>query len=84
MITYPKEGETFTIDRFRDNGGEIWPIYYLHVVNDKTGVCHRLNSAIDLEDANEMHQEYSAECAEGWHIEMTIGMYAGEVRARLK
>lgn len=82
MITYPKEGETFTIDQFR-RPCITTPDYYIHVVNDKTGVCRRLDTEMDFEEAQQKCLEYAEECAEGWHIELTIGVRPDESRHRL-
>ena len=39
MITYPKQGDSFSIDTFRSSDGLHTLDYYIHVVNDKTGIC---------------------------------------------
>lgn len=83
MITYPKEDETFTIDDFRRRAASI-PEYYLHVVNNETGVCRRIDQTFDFEGAQVLYSIYNAECAPGWHVELTIAINAGEVRSRLK
>ena len=82
-VTYPIEGSTFTIDDFRRRAESI-PEYYLHVVNDKTGVCKRLDQTYDFEGAQKMYRIYASLCKPGWHIELTIAISAGEVRSRLR
>ena len=84
MITYPNKDDKFTIYEFRSNGGERTADYYLHVVNDKTGVCLCLFQTYSFETAMNMYETYKKECKKGWHIELTVGIYTGEGRARIK
>lgn len=83
MITYPKEDETFTIDDFRIDGGLHMAEYYIHVVNDDTAVCKRLFSSWNLALVMRKYEKYKAECAHGWHIEITVAISTSEARARL-
>ena len=82
-ITYPEPGDDFTISDFRDSGAAPVPNYYLHVVNDETGVCKCIEQHYSLSRLMSAFRLLSDECAEGWHLEITIGLNAGETRARL-
>ena len=84
MIIYPKNDETFTIDNFRIDGGLHVAEYYIHVVNDDSLVCKRLFSSWNLALVMKKYEEFKNECANGWHIEITVGISTSEVRARLK
>ena len=83
MITYPKQDEKFTIDDFRIDGSLHMAEYYIHVVNDDTHVCNRLFSSWNLALIKRRYEEFKKECADGWHIEVTVGISQGEVRAQL-
>lgn len=82
-LTYPNEGETFTIDQFRIDGAIHTAEYYIHVVNDETGVCKGIMSHFDLGRVMREYERLSKECASGWHIEVTVAISTSEARARL-
>lgn len=82
-LTYPNEGELFTIEQFRTDGSEHSAEFYVHVVNDETGVCKRLMSHYDFSKVMACYERFRAECANGWHIEVTVGISVSESRARL-
>lgn len=84
MITYPKKDETFTIDAFRIDGSVHCAEYYIHVVNNKTGVCNRLYESWNFALVMMKYAEFKNECKDGWHIEVTVGISTTEARARLK
>ena len=84
MITYPNDENKFTIDDFRIDGGLHTADYYIHVVNDETSACTCLLRDYDFERTMKKYKEYKKECAAGWHIEVTVGISQGEVRARVK
>lgn len=83
MITYPKKEEKFTIDDFRSDGSVHMAEYYIHVVNDDTEVCKRLFSSWNFALVMRKYEEYKMECADGWHIEITVAISTSEARARL-
>lgn len=82
-LTYPAQDETFTIDDFRIDGAIHSADYYIHVVNDETGVCKRIMSHYDLNLVMREYKRFSKECAGGWHIEVTVAISTSEARARL-
>lgn len=84
MITYPNQDDSFRIDSFRSSCCEHSADYYIHVVNDKTGLCKCQFTHYSFECVMQKYEELSKQCAEGWHIEVTVGISQGEVRARLK
>lgn len=84
MITYPKQGDSFSIDTFRSSDGLHTLDYYIHVVNDETGICQCQLSHFNYEYVMKKYEELSKQCAKGWHIEITVGISQGEVRAKLK
>ncbi len=83
MITYPNPGDTFTIEQFRIDGAMHGAEFYIHVVNDETGVCKRLAFHFTLEMAMAAYERFKKECKEGWHIEVTVAISTCEARARL-
>lgn len=83
-LTYPAQDSTFTIDDFRIDGAIHTAEYYIHVVNDETSVCKCIMSHYDLPLVMKEYNRFKKECADGWHIEVTVGISQGEVRARLK
>ena len=83
MITYPKQDEKFTIDDFRIDNSEKCANYYIHVVNDETGVCKRIFEHYSFPYVLAKYEDFKREVADGWHIEITVGIPQGEVRARL-
>ncbi len=83
MITYPNNEETFTIQDFRTDCSLHSAEYYIHVVNDETGVCKRIYESWNIALVMRKYEEFKSECKDGWHIEITVGIPQGEVRARL-
>ena len=83
MLTYPNENAVFTIDDFRTDCAIHTAEYYIHVVNDETGVCNRIMSHYDLSLVMKSYERFKRECKEGWHIEITVAISACESRARL-
>lgn len=83
MITYPNKATTFTIDDFRIDGALRCAWYYIHVVNDETGVCNRIYDGWNIALVMRKFSEFKKECADGWHIEVTVAIPASESRARL-
>lgn len=83
MITYPKKDETFTINDFRTDGAIHTAEYYIHVVNDETGVCKRIYDSWNFALVMRKYEEFKSECTDGWHIEITVAISTCEARARL-
>ena len=83
MINYPDKDKRFTIEQFRTDGAQHGAEFYIHVVNDQTGVCNRLAFHFTLEMAMAEYERYKKECKEGWHIEVTVAISTCESRARL-
>ena len=82
-LIYPGEGETFTIDEFRTDNAIHTAEFYVHVVNDATGVCKMLMSHYDFDLVVKESARFRKECKEGWHIEVTVAIGVCESRARL-
>ena len=82
MITYPNENDSFRIDTFRSSCSEHTADYYIHVVNDKTGICKFLFSHFDFDCVMLKYEELKKECAAGWHIEVTVAISLSEVHSR--
>lgn len=83
MITYPHKSTTFTIDDFRIDGANHCAWYYIHVVNDETGVCNRIYDGWNIALVMKKYREFAKECASGWHIEVTVAISQSETRAKL-
>lgn len=82
-LTYPNPGETFTIEQFRTDNSIHTAEFYVHVVNDDTGVCSRILTHYDFEYVRGEYERLKRECKEGWHIEVTVAISTCESRARL-
>lgn len=82
-IKYPNEHETFTIEDFRVDNAICTPDYYIHVVNDETGVCRRICDTWNFSLAMNRFRSLQAQCAKGFHVELTVGISRGQVRARI-
>lgn len=82
-LTYPNPGETFTIEQFRIDGAMHGAEFYVHVVNDETGVCKCILNHHDFDLVRKEYERFKKECKEGWHIEVTVAISTCESRARL-